>query len=111
MAASVFQITFTRLNDLPRTLGSIGIEESPLTAHGGVASDHEVGLAFGFADTAGEGLIGLFVDHLICGCIRAQNVLVDAVRTQGDGVFLGVENGAVVVGPGGASADVGDAIF
>ena len=111
VAASVFQIPFTWLNDGPITSGCIGIKEAPLAAHGRITSDHEVGLAFGFAIPTGEGLIGLFVYHLVRVRIGTQNVLVNPVRTQGDGVLLGVENRAVVVGPGGAPADVGDAVF
>ena len=110
VAASVLQVALARLNDLPRALGGVGIEEPPLAAHGGVASNHEVGFALGFADSAREGFIGFFIHQFVCGGIGAQNVLVDAVRTQGNRVLLGVENRAVVVGPRGASADVGDAV-
>ena len=98
------------MDNLPIAFRRIRIQEAPFAADGRVAADHQVGLTLCFAHAAGEGLVGFFVDQFIGRSVRPQDVLVDAVRTQGGGVFLGVEYGFVVVCPGGASADVGDAI-
>ncbi len=111
VAHAVFQIALARLDDVPFAVGRVGVQEAVFSAYRCVAGDDEVRLALGLADAAREGLVLLLKHEHILAHVRAQHVLVDLRRTQRYRVFLGVKEGFVVVGPGGATGGFGDAVF
>ena len=85
--------------------GLIGGQEADLA--GGVAGDGEQkkGTAAGALDLDAKAFVDFFVEQVV-GFGRVQRVAIEAVRALGGLVFDGVEERAIVGGPGGA----GDAL-
>ena len=71
MAAAVFQIPFSGLDDLPVALWVVRVQVPPLRAYSRIASNHQERLAFGLSDTAAKGFVFFFEDHYILVCIRS----------------------------------------
>src|SRR6266404_349911 len=105
MVSVVFVIVFARGNEAEVGIGLSGGKEADLA--GGVAGDgeEEKGAAAGALDIEAKALVALFVEQSIeLGC--AEDVAVEAVGALGGFVFDGIEERAIVGGPGGA----GDAL-
>jgi hypothetical protein len=101
MVSIVFVIVFARGDEAKVGIGLTGGKEADFA--GGVAGDgeEEKGAAASALDVEAKALVALFVEQSIrLGC--AEEVTVEAVGALGGFVFDGVEERAIVGGPGGA---------
>ncbi len=100
MAGVVFDVVAARLDELPLASGCVGAEKTLLGGGVACAFEDQVLAVASAACSYIEALVGFFVEERVFGVWRPKRVPVEAVMALLDFVFDGVEEGAIVGGPG-----------
>src|SRR5713226_5173429 len=98
----VFVIVFARSNQTKFGVRLRGGKEANFARCVAGDGEEKKSAAAGAFDIQAETFVRLFVEQGV-GLVRAKNVAIKAVGAFGGFVFDGVEEGAIVGGPGGAS--------